>query len=135
MADNLFERASRQRLRVTTSKGLISVEDLWDLPLTSKTGAVNLDDIAGELYDLLEKQPKRSFVKPETSSADSSLTLAFDIVVYIIRVRLDENAQAATAKACRDQKQRLLEIIATKENEQLLGQSLDELRAAVAALD
>ncbi len=54
MSDNLFERASRIGLRVASSKGMLMVEDLWSIPLTSKTGALNLDEIAGELNKQLE---------------------------------------------------------------------------------
>lgn len=135
MSDNLFERASRIGLRVASSKGMLMVEDLWSIPLTSKTGALNLDEIAGELNKQLEKQPKKSFVSPDVSTADPALQLAFDVVLHIINVRVAENQQAAQAKARRDQKQQLLAIIAQKESEQLAGQSLEELRAAVAALD
>lgn len=135
MPDNLFERASRIGLRVASSKGMLMVEDLWSIPLTSKTGALNLDEIAGELNKQLEKQPKKSFVNPDASATDPALQLAFDIVLHIINVRVAENQQAAQAKARRDQKQQLLAIIAQKESEQLAGQSLEELRAAVAALD
>jgi len=135
MSDNLFERASRIGLRVVSSKGMLMVEDLWNIPLTSKTGALNLDEIAGELNKQLEKQPKKAFVSLDVSMADPALQLAFDIVLHIINVRVAENRQAAQAKARRDQKQQLLAIIAQKESEQLAGQSLEELRAAVAALD
>ncbi len=135
MADDLFERASRIQLRVASIKGCLTVEDLWTIPLTSKTNALNLDDIAGELNKQLEKQPKRSFVKPDASTADPNIQLAFDIVLHIINVRVAEAQQAAQAKLRRDQKQQLLSIIAQKESEQLAGQSLEELRAAVAALD
>lgn len=32
---SIFEQASRQKLRFETSAGKLSIEDLWDLPLTS----------------------------------------------------------------------------------------------------
>ena len=35
VANNLFERATLLKLRFTTEYGMISVEDLWDLPLTT----------------------------------------------------------------------------------------------------
>ena len=54
VAVNIFEQASRNKLRFDTNiKGVISTEDLWDLPLTSDTGRVNLDDIAKALYALI----------------------------------------------------------------------------------
>ncbi len=112
MSDNLFERASRIGLRVASSKGMLMVEDLWSIPLTSKTGALNLDEIAGELNKQLEKQPKKSFVNPDASTVDLALQLAFDIVLHIINVHVAENQQVVQAKARYDQKQQLLAIIA-----------------------
>jgi hypothetical protein len=42
---NLFERATRLKLRFSTNKNEITVEDLWELPLQSKTG-FDLDNVA-----------------------------------------------------------------------------------------
>jgi len=49
-------------------------------------------------------------------------------------VRLAEAEVLATAKANREKKQQLLHIIAQKENEQLMGSSLDELKARVESM-
>ena len=40
---NLFEKASKMKLRFSTTKGVLSTEDLWDLSLES------LDRIAKNL--------------------------------------------------------------------------------------
>jgi hypothetical protein len=128
--ENMFEKASRRKLRFDTPKGLLTVEDLWDIPLTSKAGNVNLDDTARGLNKLLKDSEDVSFVVKEQKS-DETVQLAFDIVKYIIDVRLAENDAAAKAKADREKKQHYLAIIAQKELEKDMSMPLDELKKMV----
>ena len=130
----MFLKASRLKLRFETSKGHVSVEDLWDLPLTSSTGKVNLDELAVRLYNKLKEANTVSFVNTP-AKADETLQLEFDIVKTIIETRLVENAARNAAAANADKKQNLLALISKKENEHLEGQSLDELRAMVNNLN
>lgn len=129
----MFEQAIRMKLRFTTSQGQLTVEDLWDLPLTSTTNKANLDAIAVGLYAELNSNRNISFVN-NGSTGDQTLQLKFDIVKHIIDVRKAENASAVEARARKDQKQRLLELINQKENESLAGKSIDELRKMVEGL-
>jgi hypothetical protein len=130
----MFEKSSRMKLRIDTPQGLISVEDLWDIPLTSKTGRANLDDIAKGLNKKLKEEGEvKSFVN-KTEEVDESTQLMFDIAKHIIAVRLEENAAVNLAKANKDKKQQLLAIIALKEGEALAGKSLDELKKMVEDL-
>jgi hypothetical protein len=56
---DIFEKASREKLRFSTSQGQFSVEDLWNLPLTSPSGrSVNLYDIANGLNKELKESQK-----------------------------------------------------------------------------
>ena len=124
-----FEQASRMKLRFDTPKGLLSAEDLWDLPLTSAKGA-NLDDIARGLHIELRSGNDVSFVAP-TQRADTTLQLRFDVVKHVIDTRLAENAAATNAAAAREKKQKLLALIEAKEGESLSQMSIDQLRAMV----
>lgn len=129
---NIFEQAVRQQLRFDTTKGMLSVEDLWQLPLTSTTGKANLDDIARGLHHTLQDSKDISFVKPTVT--DNGLQLKFDIVKYIIDTRVAERDAHVEATKRTEKKQQILALIATKENEQLAGTSLDELRAMAESL-
>jgi hypothetical protein len=128
----MFEKASRLKLRYETSKGKLSVEDLWDLPLISNTG-VYLDSIAKDLYLQLKSGADVSFVIKENKS-DEIIQLKFDIVKHIIDVKLAEKELAEQAKLNKDRKQQILGIITQKENEQLLGSSLEELKKMAESL-
>jgi hypothetical protein len=130
----MFEQAARQKLRFDTSKGLLSVEDLWDLPLTSARGA-NLNDIAKGLNRDLKNTDEEDFVnKPAGGTANAVLKLKFDIVKHVIDVRLAENAAERQLAEKREKKVRLLELIAQKQDEQLAGKTVEELQAMVESL-
>lgn len=129
----MFEKCSRLKVRFDTNKGQLSIEDLWDLPLTSGTGKANLDDVARELYNQLKGDSSVSFVEKDKKS-DPVLQLKFDVIKHVIDVRVAENETQRQARANAEKKQRLLAIIADKEQESVKSMSLDDLKAMVAAL-
>lgn len=129
----MFEKASRLKLRFSTSIGMLSAEDLWDLPLSSRTGTANLDDVARNLDADLKQGAGISFVT-KTTAVSEILKLKFDIVLHIISIKLAEADAAAQVRANKDKKQQLLGIIAQKENETLMGTSLDELKKMVESM-
>lgn len=134
MEGNLFENASRLKLRFDTPRGSLSIEDLWDLPLISRTGNINLDDIARDLHrQVRETDGEVSFVTP-AQGPNETLQLSFELVKHVIGVRVAERDAAAEAAVRKEKKQRLLELIARKEDETLAGKSLEELRAMVEGL-
>lgn len=125
---NIFEKATRIRLRFETSRGNLNVEDLWKLPLTE------LDKLAIALNKQLKEASEESFIKTKTNNT-VLLELRFDIVKHIIDTLLAENEEkkkAADKKAKRDQ---LLELIARKENQELEGKSLEELKSELSKLE
>lgn len=129
----MFEQATRNKDRFETSQGLLTVEDLWDLPLTSARGRANLDDIARSLSKRLKETETESFVI-KAPKADETTQRKFAVVKHIIEVRLAENEAAATIRANKEKRQQLLALIAQKENEQLQGHTLEELRAMAESL-
>lgn len=129
----MFEKASRIKLRYETSQGRLSVEDLWDLPLISNTIKPSLDLIARDLHKQLQNGEDVSFVTKGKKS-DEIIQLKFDIVKHIIDVKLLEKEQQEQAKINKDRKQQILAVISQKENEQLLGSSLEELKKMAESL-
>lgn len=126
----MFEKASRLKLRFDSTRGQLSIEDLWDIPLTSGTGKPNLDDIAKGLHrELRSSKETESFVTPVESGGNDELQLKFDVVKHVIGVRIAERDAAAASAKRRENKQRILEIVAMKEDESLRGKSLEELKA------
>jgi len=132
---SIFEQASRLRIRFDSAQGSLSVEDLWDLPLTSNTNKANLDDIAKTLYKQLQSIDEVSFVQRTVASDKNSReALRFEIVKHIISVRLQENETAAKARQNAEKKQKILEILAERQDSALKGASDDDLQRMLSEL-
>lgn len=129
----MFEKASKLKLRFESSKGLLSVEDLWDLPLTSATGKANLDDVARAVHRQLKSDDSISFVNT-SQKTDEVTQLKMDIVKHVIAAKMAENAQAAKAHDLREKKQRIMEIMARKQDEALASSSMDDLQKMLDSL-
>lgn len=121
--ETLFETAARQKLRFASNLGQLSVEDLWDLPLTSAT-KVNLDQIAVDLNRQL-KGTEESFVS--TGKKNAVLELKFEIVKHIITTRVTENQNKLDEQNRKARKAQIEELIAKKKDEGLSNMSIAEL--------
>ena len=130
-----FEQAAQIKLRFDTTQGRLTVEDLFDLPLTSLSGRVNLNDIAkGLARQIKTAEEVTSFVDTVPSGPGAALTLAFDLVKHVIGIRVAERDATATAMKKKEEKQKILALIADKQDEALRGKSLEELQKMVEAL-
>lgn len=126
-ATNIFEYATRNKVRFPF-KGVISVEDLWDLSL------VNLDSI----YKMLNKQVKQSEEESllnTKTNVDTELEVQIAIVKHIVSVKLEEQNAREQAAAKKAQKQKIMAIIASKEDEALHNSSVDDLKKMLDELN
>jgi hypothetical protein len=124
---NLFEMATRKKFRFPF-KGMISVEDLWDLSVQ------NLDTVFKAL-NAEAKQVNEESLLATKSTEDTILDAKIEIVKHIVKVKLEEANQRQEVAAKREQKRRLQELIATKQDEALQDKSIEELQAMMNALD
>ncbi len=130
----LFQQASRLKLRFPSPVGVVSVEDLWDLPLTStRTNQANLNNIAKGVARELKAHGEEDFVNPR-STVDETLQLKLDVLKHVIAVRQAENEAGRAAAERKEKKAKLLDLIAKKQDQEWEGKSLEELQAAVAEL-
>lgn len=130
---NLFITASRKKFRFASERGDLTVENLWDLPLTSKNG-FNLNAVAIGVNAELKGLAEESFVETSTNPRRKDLENMLEIVKYVIAVKQDE-AKAATERVAKQElKRKLQEAIEAKEGEALQNASLEDLQAQLAAL-
>lgn len=125
--EKLFETAIRNKFRFPY-KGLISVEDLWDLNIHE------LDNVFKTLNAAVTKSQEESLLAAK-SEKDEVLTIQIEIVKYIVGVKLAEIDTALRDKERYEKKQRIMELIAAKQDEALLNKSVDELQSMLNDLD
>ena len=130
MSENIFEKASRKKLRFNTNAGLLSVEDLWDLPLTE--GKVNLNDLAKSVNKLI-KDDDEDFVKvrKRATKEESDNKLRLEILKRVIEVRVEEKERREKALERKREKELIANIIAEKQNEELKNKSIEELKKMI----
>lgn len=123
----LFELATRNKMRFPF-RGMISVEDLWDLSLT------NLDSVFKTLNAEAKKSEEESLLNTK-SKEDEEISNKIDIVKYIVNVKLEEKKAREDARKNAEMKQRLLEIKAKRQDAALENMSDEDLDKMLAELD
>ena len=125
--ENMFEAAVRNKIRFPY-KGLISVEDLWDLSLTG------LDYVFKTLNSQV-KQAKEESLLSIKSKSDEKLELQIEIVKYIVSVKLADQDAREKAAAKKELKQKILQIKADRQDKALTEASDDELQKMLDELN
>lgn len=121
--NNLFLIAARKKYRFETSKGLLNVEQLFELT----------DQVLHELYLSLENQIQKSnglLGRHGNTEVENKLG-----IVKAIFDQLQEEKEEAKARLTnKELKGKILEAIAEKEVENLKGKSIKDLRKMVEEL-
>lgn len=120
MAD-LFKVAAKKKYRFNY-KGSITVEDLWDLSVEE------LDSIYKRLKAQQRNNSEESLLQ-SISKEDKELTNKIDIIRTIVSDKLITKERALKAAEKKAQNQRILEIMADKQDAALKEKSIDELKA------
>lgn len=120
MSTNMFEIAARNKFRFPF-KGMISTEDLWDLSVE------NLDNVFKTLNSEMKKTKEESLLSTK-SKDDEMLELKIEIVKHIVTVKQEEKEAREKKFLDRERNQKIMSIIAAKQDEQLHNMSVEELQ-------
>ena len=120
MSTNMFEIAARNKFRFPF-KGMISTEDLWDLSVES------LDNVFKTLNSEMKKTKEESLLSTK-SKDDEVLELKIEIVKHIVAVKQEEKEVREKKFLDRERNQKIMSIIAAKQDEQLRNMSVEELQ-------
>ena len=116
---SLFITAIRKKYRFPY-KGLISVEDLWDLSVEE------LDSIYKALTREAKKNKEESLLAKKTEGEQVTDNM-IEIVKYIVSVKQQEAAERIIAAQKRERNQEIMGIIKDKENQKLKESSIEDL--------
>ncbi len=127
---NIFEEATKLKLRFKSSAGFLSTEDLWDLPLKGKR--VDLDGVARIIAKAIQEEEMGSFV--EKTKKNTTETLKLNLVKSIIASKLADKAKKEQDRLDAERKKLLLKALNEKQVDQIKGKSIAELQAEIDQL-
>jgi hypothetical protein len=131
---NLFLLASRKKFRFSSERGELTVEQLWDIPLTSRSG-FSVNNIAIEVNRELKSLEEESFVETSKNPRRDTLRAMLELLKTVISVRQEEAQKASEATERATKRQAIMAAIEAKEQEGLQSASLDDLKLQLAALE
>lgn len=125
--NDLFIMATRQKFRFPF-KGQVSVEDLWDMNVR------DLDTVFKALNAQTKQADEESLLTTKTKE-DSILEAKIAIVKHIVSEKLAEVEAKRLRAEQNEKKNRIAEILADKQDEELRGKSVAELTAMLKAME
>ena len=124
--ETMFETASRRKYRFPFH-GSINTEDLWDLSVQ------NLDLVFKALNAQVKQSSEESLLQTK-NPASQQLETQIAIVKHIVSVKLAEAETRRLASENAQKKQRIMEIISSKQDDELHSKSIEELSKMLDAL-
>ena len=119
---DIYKKATQKKLRFNTNVGSLTAEQLFDLPVT------DLDTLAVSLEESYKESGGKSFLAKEDKK-DADTKLAFDVVLDVLETKVAAADKASKAAETRAHNKKIIELIASKQDESLQGLSIEELEA------
>lgn len=123
---SIYKKASKSKLRFSTRKGVVNVEQLWDLSMSDLSDAIkHVKKVISESSN----DDELSFLSEEANTVNPEHQLIFDILkdVYISKKEeRDSIKQAAEIKA---HNEKILALIHAKQEQSLNELSEEELKS------
>ena len=125
--ENLFEIATRNKMRFPSTKGELSVEDLWDL------SDKDLDVVYKNLKSQEAKSSEESLL--DDANVDPKLTAAIGIVRYIFTTKRKEKLAEKERINKKLTQKKYIDALSKKQDEAIEKMSEAELRAMIDSLE
>lgn len=134
---NLYKKAVEEKWRFDSVRGPLSLEEVYDLPLTGNNG-LNLDSVAIAIYNKIKanEQMTVSFVDETSKSSKENQRLEGQLELVKERIadvtarnKANEDMQAKAVE-----KAKIERLIAAKEQEALSNLDVDQLKEMLEKL-
>ncbi len=125
--ENLFEMATRNKMRFPSTKGELSVEDLWDL------SDKDLDVVYKNLKDQEVKSSEESLL--DDANVDPKLTAAIGIVRYVFTTKRKEKLAEKERINKKQTQKKYIDALSKKQDEAIEKMSEAELRAMIDSFE
>lgn len=116
----MYKEATKLKLRIATNVGQLSVEQLWDLPMT------HLDELAVGLEKEYKTSANKSFLVKKTLK-NKVTKLKFDIVLDILNSKVEASEAASETRANKEHNQKIYDLIEKKKDGELEGKTVKQL--------
>jgi hypothetical protein len=116
----MYKKAAKLKLRFNSKVGHVTTEQLFDLDVE------RLDAMAVALEEEYKKSGKKSFLIASTAK-DKITKLKFDIVLDVLNTKLENAAKASKSAETKAHNNKILSLIAEKQDGELAGKSVEEL--------
>lgn len=131
---NIFEYASKTKLRFVTPRGDVTVEQLWDMPLQARD-LFDLDTVAKGVSKALKGFDEESFVKAKPTALLRRFEVSLEVVKHIIAYKLEQADQQVKRAARNEKRELLIAALADKEGEAIKGLTAEQIKAQLRELD
>lgn len=130
---NLIFKALKNNYRYPTAKGLVTTEDLMDMPLKSAPGH-DLNSVAQILHDEIQATSSKIDFVSKKKASNKLLEEKMEIVMMIIEDKIADQEAAKNAKALKERREQLLELKKNKELEAAGEMSLEDIEKELRTL-
>lgn len=130
---NIFAELTKKGLSFKTDRGLVSVQDVWQMPLTGNKG-FNLDTLSRELLKTVRATEEDSLVV-QTVNVNKDDELRLEVLKFIIKDKQEAKAASEEAAEKALKRQELQRLIASKQQEAQASKSLEELQQELLDLE
>ncbi len=130
---DIYKFAAQNGLRFASSRGDLTVEQLFQIPLKSGSG-FDLDNVARAINTELKELTQESFVDTNPDPRQHRLTVALEIVKDVIKTKQDEGKANELRRQKEAMRQKLLDVKASKQEQSLASLSEEEIDKKLAEL-